>query len=575
MIETKWKPSTASTLGAVRAGLGRTLLALFAISGLINLLALTGSIYMLQVYDRVLSSRSVPTLITLTLIVAITYAFLGLLEILRSQASNRIGSIFESRLCGTVNQLVLRRPLLGMSRAQSQQPIRDVDTVRSFLSGGGAVAFLDLPWMPLYLGFVFLLHPALGLLCLVGMALIMVLTLLTERLSKGLVELACHADSKRRGLADAGTRNAEALHAMGFADRAAERLERANRAFVALQTRSGDVIATLGGLSRVLRLFLQSATLGMGAYLAIHGDVTSGAIIAASIATARAIAPLEQVIVHWRSFVAARQSHARLRDAIGAASAVPTPLVLPPPRLSLALKNVSVAIPGSQRLVLHDISFELRKGQALAVVGPSAAGKSSLARAIAGVWPVQRGSIRIDGADFERRSSQELGRHIGYLPQEVVLLEGTVADNISRLEEVQDSEAIIEAARTAGIHEMILGLPDGYETCVGPDGLGLSVGQRQRIALARALFRNPFLVVLDEPNSNLDAEGEAALTSAINSIRDRGGIAVIIAHRPSALAAADRAAMITQGLLTEFGPTEEVLKKILRQPIRAVAPARG
>jgi ATP-binding cassette subfamily C protein len=401
------------------------------------------------------------------------------------------------------------------------------------------------------------------------------LTLLTERLSKGLVELTCQADSKRRGLADAGTRNAEALHAMGFADRAAERLERANRAFVALQTRSGDVIATLGGLSRVLRLFLQSATLGLGAYLAIRGDVTPGAIIAASIATARAIAPLEQLIVHWRSFVAARHSHVRLRDAIGAVPAARTPLVLPPPRLSLALKNVSVAIPGSQRLVLRDISFELWKGQALAVLGPSAAGKSSLARAIAGVWPVQRGSIRIDGAEFERRSSRELGRHIGYLPQELVLIEGTVADNISRLEEVQDSEAIIEAARTAGIHEMILGLPDGYETCVGPDGLGLSVGQRQRIALARALFRNPFLVVLDEPNSNLDAEGEAALTRAINSIRDRGGIAVIIAHRPSALAAADRAAMITQGLLTEFGPTEEVLKKILRQPIRAVAPVRG
>ena len=575
MMETNLQTHEPGKLGAVSASFGRALLALFVISGMINLLALTGSIYMLQVYDRVLTSRSVPTLVMLTMIVAIVFVFLGLLEILRSQASGRIGSTFGQRLTGTVDRLVLQRPLFGMSCAQAQQPIRDMDLVRSFLASGGAVAFLDLPWMPLYLGFVFLLHPALGLLCLAGLVLIVALALLTARFSKGLGDLASQADLRRRGLADASTRNAESLHAMGFADRAAERLQRADRTFLSLQTKSGDVIAILGGISRVLRLFLQSAILGLGAYLTIRGDVTAGAIIAASIASARALAPLEQVIIHWRSFVAARHGYARLRDAIKAVPASPKPLKLPPPRLSLSLRNVSVAIPSSRQLVLHDIDFELQRGQALAVIGPSASGKSSLARAIAGVWPIQRGSIRIDGAEFDRWSRQELGRHIGYLAQEVVLFEGTVAENISRLEEAEDSEAILAAAHAAGVHEMILGLSQGYETYVGPDGVYLSAGQRQRIALARALFRDPFLVILDEPNSNLDAEGEAALTGAIHAIRGRGGIAVIIAHRPSALAAADRTAMIAQGRMTEFGSTEEILRKIFRQPIRAVVPAKA
>jgi ATP-binding cassette, subfamily C, type I secretion system permease/ATPase len=567
--------SQQSMLRVARAGFARALLALFVISGLINLLALTGSIYMLQVYDRVLTSRSVPTLVTLTSIVAVVYVFLAILDILRNQASARTGLVFERRLSATVLDLVLRGPLLGLSRAQAQQPIRDMDAVRSFLASGGAVAFLDLPWMPLYLGFVFLLHPALGLLCLAGLTLILALTLLTERFSKPLVNLASGADSERRALADTSTRNAESLQAMGITGRAVQRLEQANRAFLSVQTRSGDVIALLGGISRAFRLFLQSAILGLGAYLTIQGEVTAGAIIAASIASARAIAPLEQVIIHWRSLVGARAGYARLRKTLAEVPVAPKPLRLPPPRQTLTLKNVSVTIPGTQRLVLHDIDFELRQGQALAVVGPSAAGKSSLARTITGVWPIRRGSIRLDGAEFDRWTAAELGRHIGYLPQELVLFEGTVADNISRLEGNEDSEAIVAAARAAGIHEMILGLPAGYETRVGPDGASLSAGQRQRIALARALFRNPFLVVLDEPNSNLDADGEAALTRAIHGIRERGGIAIVVAHRPSALAAADLALMLNQGQLTDFGPTDDVLKRILRQPLRAVAPARS
>ena len=298
--------------------------------------------------------------------------------------------------------------------------------------------------------------------------------------------------------------------------------------------------------------------------------MTAGAIIAASIAASRALAPVEQAIAHWRGFIAARQSYVRLVGALAAMPGARRPLPLPAPSLSLALQNVTVMIPGTQRTVISNLSLEMRCGQALAIIGPSAAGKSSLARAITGVWPVVRGCVRLDGAEFDRWSPEDLGSHLGYVPQDVSLFEGTIADNIARLEDEKDSAAIVAAAKAAGIHDMILGLPDGYETNVGPDGSALSAGQRQRIALARALFRDPFLVVLDEPNSNLDADGELALAGAITGIRNRGGIAIIIAHRPSALAAVDQVAVINAGQLTAFGPKDEVLKTVLRQQVRAV-----
>jgi len=281
------------------------------------------------------------------------------------------------------------------------------------------------------------------------------------------------------------------------------------------------------------------------------------------------LAPVEQVIAHWRNFLAARQSFGRLAKTLDKFPPARLPLALPAPAKRLSLENVAVCVPGTERLVLFNIGFELRCGQALAVIGPSAAGKSSLARAITGVWPLLRGSIRLDGAELDQWAPDELGQHIGYLPQDVTLLEGTIADNICRLEDMKDGGAIVAAAKAAGVHDMILHLPDGYETNVGPDGLALSAGQRQRVALARALFRDPFLVVLDEPNSNLDAEGENALTAAIQGVRDRSGIVLVVAHRPSALNAVDQVAMISSGQLIAFGPRDEVLKKVLLHPIRA------
>jgi ATP-binding cassette subfamily C protein len=558
-------------LAAAFQGFRGAIVAVSVISGILNLLALTGSLYMLQVYDRVLSSHSVPTLVALSVLALVMFAFHGALDMLRNKASGRAAALFDRRMARPVHAAVVQLPLNGVSRSMAQQPMRDVDTIRSFFANGGPVAFLDLPWMPLYLAFVFLLHPLLGLMCLAGMILLVLLTLLTEWLSHSEVQASARADATRKAIADTNARNAETLQAMGLVGRAVERFERANRTYLELQTKASDVISSLGAISRFLRFTLQSAILGLGAYLTVRGQVTGGAIIAASIATSRALAPVEQAIAHWRNFLAARQSLDRLAKALQTFPAVSQPLALPAPANRLTVENAVVCVPGTERPVLFNISFELRRGQALAVIGPSAAGKSSLARAITGVWPLLRGSVRLDGAELQRWSSDDLGRHIGYLPQDVTLFEGTVADNICRLEDEKDSLAIISAAKAAGVHDMILNLSEGYETNVGPDGSALSAGQRQRVALARALFREPFLVVLDEPNSNLDAEGEHALTAAIKHVRDRAGIVLVIAHRPAALNAVDQVALISRGQLTAFGAKDEVLKAVLHNPIRTVA----
>jgi PrtD family type I secretion system ABC transporter len=555
-------------LAAAFDGFRGAILAVSAISGIINLLALTGSLYMLQIYDRVLSSHSVPTLVSLSVLMFVLYAFYGALDLLRNQASGRAAVLFDRRMAGPVHAVVVNLPLKGASRSTAQQPMRDVDTIRAFFATGGPIAFLDLPWMPLYLAFVFLLHPLLGLMCFCGMLLLVLLMFLTERLSRNEVQASARADAARKAIADANARNAETLQAMGFVGRAVNRFEKVNQSYLALQTKASDVISKLTAVSKFLRLTLQSAILGLGAYLTVRGEITGGAIIAASITTSRALAPVEQVIAHWRNFLAARQSFDRLSKMLNRFPAAHRPLALPSPVERLALEHATVCVPGTERPVLFDISFELSRGQALAVIGPSAAGKSTLARAITGVWPLLRGSIRLDGAELEGWSPDELGRHIGYLPQDVTLFEGTIAENICRLEDENDSDAIIAAAKAAGVHDMILHLPNGYETNVGPDGSALSAGQRQRVALARALFRDPFLVVLDEPNSNLDAEGENALSAAIQGVLNRDGIVLVIAHRPSALNTVDHVAMINAGQLSAFGPKDEVLKKVLLHPVR-------
>ena len=554
----------ATALGACRIALAGT--ALF--SGLINLLYLTGSFFMLEVYDRVLPSRSVPTLVGLAVLALILYAFHGVLEVVRGRILLRIGRSLDEALSGRLYRLLVRLPLIAPA-ARGLQPMQDLDQVRVFASGAGPAALFDLPWMPLYLAICFLFHPLIGLAATAGGVLLVAITLLTEALMRAPAREAAALAGSRAVLAEASRRNAEVLQAMGMTGRLAARWEAGNVRYLTAHQRTSDITVGLGGLSKVLRMLLQSAVLGLGAWLVIHQQATAGIIIASSILTARALAPVELAVSQWRSFVAARQSWQRLADLLAKIPDEAPRLALPAPSRSLTVEAVSVMPPGTAKIVTQDVAFRLQAGQGLGIVGPSASGKSSLVRALVGVWPAARGRIQLDGAALDQWTAESLGPHVGYLPQDLELFAGTVADNIARFESPAPSEKVIGAAQAAGVHELILGLPQGYETEVGEAGNALSAGQRQRIGLARALYGDPFLVVLDEPNSSLDKEGDEALTRAILGVRARGGIVVVIAHRPSALAGVDTILVMRSGRQQAFGPKEVAqAPAMVPQPLR-------
>jgi ATP-binding cassette subfamily C protein PrsD len=544
---------------------------LVAISCVANLLALTGSLYMLQIYDRVISSQSVPTLIGLSILVGGFYLFQGALEVVRGQILVRLGSRVDSRLARQAHDAVMRLRSIAGAQSNPMQPIRDVDSIRTYLSGQGPVAILDMPWLPVYVAFIFVLHPVLGWITIGGALFLVIVTLLTEVLTRAPGEEAAIAYKKRWALAEASERNAEALRAMGFGQNLARRFLATNVEHIRANERMSDIVGGLSVVSKVFRLMLQSALLGFGAYYTIKGQMSAGAIIACSVAASRALAPIEIAIANWRAFAAARQSWTRLDALFSTLPADAQPLALPKPSKSLSIENLSIAVPGTQTVILNSVTFSLQAGTVLAVIGPSAAGKSTLARGIAGVWSPARGNVRVDGAALSSWSPAQLGRHVGFLPQDVQLFDGTITENIARFDEQPDSQKVLVAAQAADVHQMILRLPNGYETRIGQDGSALSAGQRQRIALARALYGEPFLVVLDEPNSNLDSDGELALTKAITGVKARGGIVIVIAHRPSVLAAADMVAVITAGQLSAIGPKDEILRKVLKQPVSAPA----
>ncbi|CAO4166706.1 type I secretion system permease/ATPase [Methylorubrum populi] len=561
------KNEIAAALGRCRAAF----LGVAVMSGLVNILYLTGSFFMLEVYDRVIPSRSVPTLIGLGALAFVLYAFQGLLETIRARILARVGAALDESLSGRVFDLVVRAPLKGASQGDGLLPLRDLDQIRAFLAGTGPSAFFDLPWMPVYLLICFLFHPLIGVAALVGMAVLAGLTYFTDRSSKGPTQAATGFGMRRNGLAESGRRNAEVLAAMGMQERLAARWALANRDYREAHQSVADVGGGFGAGSKVFRMALQSGVLALGAWLVIHNEATAGIIIASSILVSRALAPAELAIANWKGFVAARQSWRRLSELFARMPVGHQPQVLPAPAETITVEGVSIVPPGTPRLVVQDVSFGLRAGQGLGIIGPSASGKSSLVRALVGVWPPVRGKVRFDGAALDQWTSGDLGAHIGFLPQEVELFAGTVAENIARFEPGAPGEAVIAAARAAGVHELILRLPEGYDTQIGEGGSGLSAGQRQRVGLARALYREPFLVVLDEPNANLDSEGENALTEAILGVRRRGGICVVVAHRPSALAALDLILMMADGRAQAFGPKDEILKRVLR-PAPAPAP---
>lgn len=542
------------------SGIGLVTGFVFGLSGIINILALTGAFYMLQIYDRALTSGSIPTLIWLSVIAVGLYLFQGLFDILRSQMLVRFGSNVDRQIAPLVHRVVIDMPRFGYSSAEASERGRDVDTVRSFLSGAGPVALFDLPWIPIYLVFVWLLHPMLGMLTLGGALFLACLTIAAELLSRRHAKEMTRAAIQRNNISDNHVRNGDILYSMGMTDRAIDRFESANRRHLDTQTATSDIAGTFAGISKVLRMMLQSATLGLGAYLTIQGEMSAGAIIASSIVTGRALAPVDQAIAQWKGVISARRSWSRIKDTLAVLDRPSTQFDLPTPSEGLVVEGVTTVAPTTGTVLLSEVSFELTAGQALALIGPSGGGKTTLARSLLGIWPLLRGSVRVDGADLKQWPTSFFTQNVGYLPQEVALLDGTVADNIARFDPDADSKMIFRAARAAGIHDLIVRLPNGYQSQIGPSGQSLSAGQRQRVALARALYGDPFLVVLDEPNSNLDAEGEEALMKAIVKVRERGGIVVIVAHRPSVLQAVDMVGVVQGGKLVSFGPKEEIIK---------------
>jgi ATP-binding cassette subfamily C protein len=552
-------PAKRRSLAELTRGLRGIVIFLFIVSGLINVLALTGSLYMMQIYDRALTSGSIPTLVVLSGLAVGLYLFQGCFDVIRSQVLVRVGARMDKKIAPLAHRVAIDMPRFGFSTSEALERGRDVDTVRGFLGSQGPAALFDLPWMPIYLAFIYFLHPLLGALTIAGALFLTVMTVVSEVLTKRLSVSTRKAALARNTIADCNARNADVLKAMGFAGRAVGRFNEANGEHLELQTKANDITGTFAAVSRVFRMILQSALLGLGAYLTIKNELSAGAIIACSVASSRALAPVDLAIGNWKSFIAARMAYARLRDTVIALAAADQPMQLPAPSMRLTVDKATIAAPGSGQIILSDINFEIEAGQALGIIGPSAGGKTTMVRALTGIWPVLRGSVRLDGADLNQWREDEIGQHIGYLPQEVSLMEATIEENICRFEPQPDFRKVVDAAKAAGVHEMIVKMPSGYRTQLGPQGAALSAGQRQRVALARALYGNPFIVVMDEPNSNLDGEGEEALTRAIEGIRERGGITIVIAHRPSALVAVDLVAIVQNGRMVAFGNKHDIM----------------
>lgn len=535
----------------------RVLLPIIAVSSVYNVLLLSGSFFMLLVYDDVLPSRSVPSLISLLVLVLVAYGFQALLDVIRGRIMVHVGSLFMRSISDRVLDVLSRYELARGAIPNGSQIVRDVDTVRSYLAGPGPLAIVDLPWIVIYLLILSVFHWSIGLLSLLGVAVLVALMLVNNRLTAPLALETMRLGARRSTLAEATLRNAETIRALGMAGPRRSQWHAVEGEYLKTNDRFSYISSTLSGSTKAFRMLLQSATLALGAFLVIEDAATGGIIIAGSILSARALAPVEQVIANWKGMVSSRQALGRLRDLMEAVPYEVEPLGLELPRSRVAVASLAAGPPGTRIITLAEISFTLDAGDVMAVIGRSGSGKTTLARVLCGIWPPLRGSMRLDGATLDQWSADEIAQVIGYVPQSIELFEGTIAQNISRFRADADRQAILEAARAADCHELIVRLEGGYDHLIGPQGGDLSAGQKQRIALARALYGDPFLVVLDEPNSNLDHEGEAALAVAISRVRERGGIVVIIAHRPSVLAHVSRIMLMNNGRIERLETREE------------------
>lgn len=539
----------------------------------INILMLVPPLYMLQLYDRVLGSRSQDTLIMLTLIVVVLFITMGLLEVVRSRVLVRVGNKLDSMLSQRIfdSLFELERKAPGRS---SSMPLNDLTQVRQFMTGNGLFAFFDAPWMPIYIIVLFIFHPAFGFFAIFAAIVLVGITIANEYSTKEKLAEANNLSRASTIYVDSNIRNAEVVNAMGMRNNISKVWADKYYGFLNAQNIASDSAGVWSNLSKSLRVMFQSLILGLGAYLAINMEVTPGMMIAASIIMGRALAPLDLIIGSWKGFSSARSSYERIEGLLNDFPKDKEYMQLPAPKGEITLENVVVIPPSGTVPSLKGISMKIEKGDVVGIIGPSAAGKSSLARVMLGLWPLSNGVARIDKADISQWDREDLGQYVGYLPQDIELFEGTVSQNIARFGEVEP-EKVVEAASKAGVHEMILKLNEGYDTKIGPGGASLSGGQRQRIGLARALYNNPVFVVLDEPNSNLDDVGEAALVEAIKTLRAGGTTVVIITHRTNVLQATNKLALINNGVLELYGNTNDVLNAIAQKQQAAAGQAQA
>jgi len=532
-------------------------------SAAVNVLLLTPIIYMMTVFDRVVSSGSLPTLAMLSLLMVSLLLAMGGFEWVRSlvliSASNRLESILKKR----VSDATFKRSLLTGGLVSNTQPVQDLMSLRQFLTGNGLFAFFDAPWFPIYIGVMFLFHPMFGIAGIISGVIMVTLAIVTEKATGQLLTDANAASSKASTQFQGSLRNAEVVAAMGMAEDVQRKQDAIYVEVLNKQTEASRKAGMLSGLSKSIRMIAQSSLLGLGAYLALQQEITPGMMIGGSLLLGRALAPIDMLVGSWKGVTVARAQYARLSEMLQAMPASADTMPLPAPDGALKAEQVVVVPPASKNAVVKGVSFELERGEFLGVVGPSASGKSTLARALLGIWPIYAGKVRLDGADMASWDREQLGPYIGYLPQDIELFDGTIAENICRFRQ-PDPEQIVAAAKTAGVHEMILHLPNGYDTTIGGAGGMLSGGQRQRVGLARAIYGRPRLLVLDEPNSNLDDKGEKELIEALGRIRTDGCTVIIITHRTMVLRCVDKILVMKEGAAVNFGPKDQILTKLMQ-----------
>ncbi|MCF8516928.1 MAG: type I secretion system permease/ATPase [Rhodobacteraceae bacterium] len=560
-----------SQAAAGRAELGRIqgearglLIAAIVFSIFVNMLMLTGPLYMLQVYDRVLGSRSEATLVALSILVIFLFLAMGLLDHARSRLLARIGARLQARLDRRVFEAALTRASVAPGDPLALSAQRDLQSMQQFWSSPVSAALIDMPWTPIFLAAIFIFHPMLGWLAIFGGAVLVILALVNQKMGKTPILRANSANIVAEQMAERLKSEAEVLRALGMSDAAFQRWSAARGEALSTSMTSSDMAGAFNSTTRTLRLFLQSAILGLGAWLVLQGEMTAGAMIAGSIIMGRALAPIEQAIGQWAILTRAREGREHITQLLSLQPPEPRRTALPRPKALLEVEGVSVILPGNPNPILRGVSFRLEPGQALGIIGPSGAGKSTLGRALVGALRPVGGKIRLDGAELIHFDPDTLGSYIGYLPQNVTLFDATVTENIARLAPQPDDAEVVAAARAADAHDMILRLAKGYDTRLSASGGQLSGGQIQRVGLARALYGDPLLVILDEPNSNLDNDGSVALNNAIRRIKAAGGSVIVIAHRPAAIQECDMLLMLEEGQRRAFGPRDEVLRGMVK-----------